>query len=215
MADKKYIGTFESEQAVLDKIEELKAYGFSEDDMYIVTNDKDSLSMVQGQTDVDLRTSEGNWMDRFRAFINGDDPVRAAFKSMGFNEEASTAYYNEVKRGGVLLYVDRDYRHLRENYDAGTVNNHVDANLGSNMTVDYTGNTVNLDGSMHTEVVQTPISHEEAVLGSHAVQDEPLINGKTQSDEADLERSDYEELDLETEKDRIQSKYQIDPNRLL
>ena len=118
MADKKFVGTFQSENQVLNKIDELKAQGYTEEDIYVVTNDADSLTIVRGQTDVDLRSSDGNWLDRFMAFLSGDEPVRAAFTNMGFTEEESSRYYNEVKNGNILLYVDREYGNLF--YDSQT-----------------------------------------------------------------------------------------------
>ncbi|WP_411748000.1 general stress protein, partial [Psychrobacillus psychrotolerans] len=95
MANKKYIGSFRTEQEVIDKINELKLEGYVEEDIYVVSNDKESLSIVRGQTDVDLSTVEGNWLDKFMAFMSGDEPVRAAFLNMGFTDEESDRYYNE------------------------------------------------------------------------------------------------------------------------
>ncbi|QUG40091.1 YsnF/AvaK domain-containing protein [Psychrobacillus sp. INOP01] len=126
MADKKYIGSFRTEQEVLDKINELKLEGYVENDIYVVTNDKDSLSMVRGQTDVDLSTVEGNWLDKFMAFMSGDEPVRAAFLNMGFSDEESDRYYGEVKSGSILLYVDKEY---------GTIYDGNDRDLGANQTL--------------------------------------------------------------------------------
>lgn len=133
MSDKKFVGTFQSELEVLDKIDELKLQGFSEHDIYVVTNNKDSLSMVHGRTDVDLRSAEGNWMDKFKAFITGDEPVKSALKDMNFTEEESERYYNEVKNGGILLYVDNDNTNL-EQHRTGMVDEHTGANFGSNVT---------------------------------------------------------------------------------
>ncbi len=136
MADKKFIGTFLTEYEVLDKIDALKREGFTENDIYVVTNDTESLSMVQGRTDVDLTTAEGNWLDRFKAFITGDEPVMAAFTNMGYSEEEATVYYNEVKNGRILLYVDKEYNHAVHTYESEMANEHIDANLGSNLFVE-------------------------------------------------------------------------------
>lgn len=125
MADKKYVGSFRTEQAVLDKINELKLEGYVEDDIYVVTNDKDSLSIVRGQTNVDLTSVDGNWLDKFMAFISGDEPVRAAFLNMGFTDEEAERYYSEVKSGSILLYVDKEY---------GTIYDEKDINLGTTYT---------------------------------------------------------------------------------
>ena len=136
MADKKFVGTFQNETEVLNKIDELKIQGYSDNDIYIVTNDTDQLSIVRGETDVELRTPEGNWMDKFMAFLSGDEPVKGAFTKMGFSEEESNRYFNEVKAGGILLYVDQEYgNHYGKagiEYQAG----YTDPNIGSNLIVD-------------------------------------------------------------------------------
>ncbi|HJF33433.1 MAG TPA: YsnF/AvaK domain-containing protein [Sporosarcina psychrophila] len=158
MADKKFVGTFQSETQVLNKIDELKAQGYTEKDIYIVTNDADTLSIVRGETDVDLRTPEGNWMDKFIAFLSGDEPVKGAFTNMGFTEEESNRYFNEVKAGGILLYVDREYGDLYGNpgtdYQAG----YTDPNIGSNLVVDDYDNP-NL--AMNSQGLGTDAEREE------------------------------------------------------
>ena len=58
MADKVFVGTFQTEHEGLSKIDGLKAEGYSEDDIYVVTNDENSLSIVRGQTDVDLKSPD-------------------------------------------------------------------------------------------------------------------------------------------------------------
>lgn len=136
MADKKFVGTFHSENQVLNKIDELKTQGYTENDIYIVTNDADRLSIVRGETDVDLRSPKGNWMDKFIAFMSGDEPVKGAFTNMGFTEEESNRYFNEVKAGGILLYVDQEYGDLYGNLGTAYQAGYADPNLGSNLVID-------------------------------------------------------------------------------
>lgn len=116
MANKKFVGSFQTEQEVLDKINDLKLEGYTEEDIYVVTDDKDSLSIVRGHTAVELNSVEGNWLDKFKAFLTGDEPVRAAFSQMGFTDEESERYYSEVKNGGILLYVDKNYGTVYDEY---------------------------------------------------------------------------------------------------
>ncbi|MFJ7825903.1 general stress protein [Psychrobacillus sp. NPDC096623] len=116
MAEKKFVGSFQTEQEVLDKINELKLEGYVEDDIYVVTNHQESLSIVRGQTNVELESVEGNWLDKFKAFLTGDEPVRAAFSQMGFTDEESERYYSVVKNGGILLYVDKNYGTVYDEY---------------------------------------------------------------------------------------------------
>ncbi|ANU09910.1 hypothetical protein BBH88_06160 [Planococcus antarcticus DSM 14505] len=114
MANNKFMGTFDSETEVLKKIEEMKAQGSSEDDMYVMARDKDQISMVRGRTDVDYKSSEGNWMDKFMGFLSGNESSREAFSGMGVDDAEADRYYNEVQNGKILLFVDREYG---ANYD--------------------------------------------------------------------------------------------------
>lgn len=249
MADKKYVGTFHSEYEVLDRIDALKAQGISENDIYVITNDTDSLSMVQGRTDVDMRTSEGNWLDKFKAFLTGDEPVMAAFTNMGFTEEESTLYYQEAKKGGILLFVDRNYNHVAHDYvaqnqEAGYVNEHVDANLGSNLTVEDPVNPLedeehipaNVDPEEHFPVEKEQRNTERLVVDDEVAPIDSLNErdnvhiptieeemARTQSNrrhEDDIYRSEQigrEIGDIETEidKERLRNDAVTDRNRLI
>jgi len=109
MTNNKFMGTFDSETEVLKKIEELKAQGSREDDMYVMARDEEQISMLRGRTDVDYKSAEGNWMDKFMGFLSGDDSTREAFSGMGVDKDEADRYYNEVQNGKVLLFVDREY----------------------------------------------------------------------------------------------------------
>lgn len=109
MANNKFMGTFDTETEVLKKIEELKAQGSREEDMYVMSRDKDQISMVRGRTDVDYKSSEGNWMDKFMGFLSGNESSREAFSGMGVDDAEADRYYNEVQNGKILLFVDREY----------------------------------------------------------------------------------------------------------
>ncbi|MGI2327890.1 DUF2382 domain-containing protein [Planococcus sp. YIM B11945] len=109
MADNKFMGTFDNETEVLRKIEELKAEGATEDHMYVMAKDEDQLTMVRGRTDVDYKSAEGSWKDKFMGFLSGNEPVRQAFAGMGVDEQEAERYHREVQNGRILLFVDRDY----------------------------------------------------------------------------------------------------------
>ncbi|MFD1861773.1 DUF2382 domain-containing protein [Planococcus chinensis] len=108
MANNKFMGTFDSETEVLRKIEDLKAQGISEDHMYVMAHDKDQLSMVRGRTDVDYKSAEGGWMDKFMGFLSGNEPVREAFSGMGVDDQEADRYYRDVQNGKILLFVDQE-----------------------------------------------------------------------------------------------------------
>lgn len=190
MADKKYIGSFRTEQEVIDKISELKLEGYVEKDIYVVTNDKDSLSIVRGNTDVDLSTMEGNWLDKFMAFISGDKPVQSAFVNMGFTDEESDRYYREVKSGNILLYVDKEYGTIYENNgkDLGT------ANLGPNSSVTdnfIDGHTQEERMRLHEERLSIDKEQQQAgevSVEKHIVESQERVEVPVEREEVYVER---------------------------
>lgn len=202
MADKKFIGTFPTETEVLKKIDELKTLGYKDDDIYVVTNDEDSLSIVRGQTNVSLQEAEGNWWDRFVAFLSGDEPVKAAFTHMGFTDEEATRYYTDVKNGNILLYVDRDYGDLIHSRRTEFQGSYRDPNLGGNLTVDNLDNTAMNTGThvdaeqeerlrLHEEklnVDKERVQTGEVNVGKHVVQDEQTVEVPVKREEVHIER---------------------------
>ncbi|TDL33087.1 hypothetical protein E2R51_10550 [Jeotgalibacillus sp. S-D1] len=126
---RKYVETFRTQEEVLRKIEELKLEGYSEQDMYAMARDKEELSLVRGRTDVDLESSEGNWMDKFKAFVTGDSPVREAFHRMGLEREAAERYYDDVNNGAILLYADSGFDQSGQTAAVETSPNYVDGNI--------------------------------------------------------------------------------------
>lgn len=114
MSNNKFMGTFDTETEVLSKIEEMKASGSREEDMYVMARNEDQISMVRGRTDVDYKSSEGSWMDKFMGFLSGNEPTREAFSNMGVDDGEADRYYNDVQNGKILLFVDREFG---ANYD--------------------------------------------------------------------------------------------------
>lgn len=128
MNNKKFIGTFHTEEETIRKIQELKSQGYDAEDIYAVARDEHDISMVRGRTDVDVQAAEGSWIDRFMAFLSGEEPVRGALRNMGLTEAECDRYYNEIDNGAILLYVDKDYGNL---YAGGSsIVNEADENLG-------------------------------------------------------------------------------------
>lgn len=109
MANNKFMGTFDKETEVLKKIEDMKTQGSREEDMYVMARNEDQISMVRGRTDVDYKSSEGNWMDKFMGFLSGNEPTREAFSKMGIDQAEADRYYNDVQNGKILLFVDQEF----------------------------------------------------------------------------------------------------------
>ncbi|KMY53031.1 hypothetical protein AC623_02685 [Bacillus sp. FJAT-27231] len=129
--DKKFIGVFDNQAEVIDKIEQLKLEGYAEADIYAVAKDADNISMVRGRTGVEVESADtgASWMDKFMAFLSGEDEVRGGLRNMGLNDMEVDRYCNDINNGKILLYVDREYDQLYRNR---TLTNEADPNLGAN-----------------------------------------------------------------------------------
>jgi len=133
MVNRKYIGTYRTEEEVMNKIEQLKTEGYDESSLYVVTNNSDNLNTLRGRMDVDARGTDDDrgWLDRFMDFLGGDESNRGAFNDMGFTEEEANQYYTDARDGGILLFADEEYGHAGGDmmdstnvghYDSGVVN---------------------------------------------------------------------------------------------
>ncbi|MFD1029948.1 general stress protein [Metaplanococcus flavidus] len=107
--EKHFIDTYRTQEEVLQQIEKLKDEGYSESDMYIMTQEDDQLSMIQGETNIDSYAEQGNWMDSFTAFLTGNKQIEFAFENMQLTQQQINNYYKDLENGRLLLYVNKDY----------------------------------------------------------------------------------------------------------
>jgi len=188
---KHYVDTFRTEQEVLSKIEELKLQGYAEEDMYVMARHKDELSLVRGRTDVDLESSEGNWMDKFKAFVTGDSPVREAFNRMGMEREDAERYYDDVRQGAILLYADNEY-----DTNDSTNPNYVDENLSPHPT------SLESDHKVTGTNFTSESTHTES--GSdHGKNLEPSVEDKKKFGDGTFEKQSDDAVDAGTPRNAI------------
>ena len=124
--DNKLYGIYNNEMELQEEMDRLRAQGYGEEDMYIVSNHEHQLSMYRGVTSYTNETKEESWWDRFKAFMMGEDLVRDQyFTQMGLTDEERNRYYDELQAGKYLLYVDKHYGNYfdegKNNYDMSNV----------------------------------------------------------------------------------------------
>jgi hypothetical protein len=110
MSHRKFIGIFHSIDTVLYKLMEMKANGYEEGDIYVFSCEQDNISMLDGQTKMNLTGSYGeDWRKGFNAFLGIEEPVFNAFNTMGFSNQESKHYFDEVENGGIAMFVDTTF----------------------------------------------------------------------------------------------------------
>lgn len=106
--EKRYVGTQNKIDAALYKITELTSLGYSEDQITAIANTDDDFAQLRSQTFVSLdgQGKEG-FLDRFKGAFLDDRPKQAKhFEEMGFSREEAENIYNDMKYGGIAIFVD-------------------------------------------------------------------------------------------------------------
>lgn len=196
--DKQVIGVFHSEEEAIRKIEDLKAQGYDNSDIYAVAKNEDDISMVRGRTNVDVRSAGGNWFDRFVSFITGEEPVREAMRNMGLSGPDMDRYYQEIEDGGILLYVDKEYgeRYSTNPRYANTKPHDVH----------------NVDAEFHTEADVVP--HAEYGTGLQPDASEKMTDEearmKLHEEKLEVDKKEVESGEVRIRKEVIQEEQTID-----
>lgn len=108
MDNKRHVGTYYQESELVSKIDQLRAEGHREDDLYVVVKDKSNLSLVRGETDAEVKETKASWLDRFFGVADGGDEVRHTFDKLGFSEEETARHHQDIENGGMVLLLDTD-----------------------------------------------------------------------------------------------------------
>lgn len=142
MANKQYVGTFHSIDNVLYKITELEAQGFQKHHMCAVSNVRDDLKVLEGDSEIELiGIQDGSIWDHTRRLFNSKDEMLTIFIKMGFDKRQAKTFYNDLKEGGIALFVDQ----LSDEERANSIDPH-------DSSSQQTGSGENLEGDPNEEV---------------------------------------------------------------
>lgn len=112
---------FDNELEVIKRIDDLKREGYEEDDMYIIVDDDEEISMLKGYTGVMIKQEDDSLFDRFKSFLKGNDSVIDAFNKMDLDEKYRDDCYEEVQNGKILLMVNKNYESKFELTEDGLI----------------------------------------------------------------------------------------------
>lgn len=155
--EKRFVGTFQTETEVIAKVQDLKAKGISDDNIYVITEDEQDLHMLRSRTDAEVKTPEGSWMDKFMNFISGEDHIYNLLSDTGLSEAEKDRYTREIHDGAILLYVDEgevDTYRRENNARFSAIDSANDKNLQADASTDPLGMKGELEadratGSLH------------------------------------------------------------------
>lgn len=152
MSSKKFIGAFNQETELIEKMDELKAQGSQEEDFYVVVMNKDQLTLMRAHTEVREKSPQEDGMDKFKNFLAGTESVQKAFSQIGASDAEARHYYEEVQSGKMLLFADNElHRHYEEK--------------GLNATAAYGDPLENQENSPKAPPAEAPLPADEHKIG--------------------------------------------------
>jgi uncharacterized protein (TIGR02271 family) len=116
--EKRIVGTFNSEQEVLDAIQGLKRQGYRETDMMVVAENRSAIPMVTSRTgvmveaDMQVSTLAGVMMNSYFTMLTGGmggtktNPLSNRLMERGLPEFTSKQCEEEINKGKIILLVD-------------------------------------------------------------------------------------------------------------
>ncbi|MCM3756282.1 YsnF/AvaK domain-containing protein [Sporosarcina aquimarina] len=169
--EKRFVGTFQTETELIAKVQELKATGISDDNIYVIAKDDHDLHMLRSRTDAEVKTPEGSWMDKFMNFISGEDHIYNLLSDTGLSEAEKDRYTREIHDGAMLLYVDEgevDTYHRENNVRYASIDSANDAKVKTDSYTDPLSTTGGLaaereHGSLHGNYAHTADAQQKTV----------------------------------------------------
>ena len=158
MNEKRFISMHETQDAALGKIEELRAKGYEDSHIYVVTKHEDNVSILRRDTDVHTEAANhASWFDKVRAFLSGHEDVHAGLRNMGLSEEEVKRHYDDVEAGKILVYVDEDFE--RRHQDGVTVDVKPYQDASSTHLGNHTDDGLEIDSKPYHEAQTVDPSH--------------------------------------------------------
>ncbi|WP_142826740.1 YsnF/AvaK domain-containing protein [Planococcus soli] len=105
----KLIGLFDAQAQVLIQVGELRAAGYEEEELYLVSKHDEQINLLIEHTGVHVDTQDrDNFKGKVIAFLAGEDITKDAFNRMGLEAEETDHYFRQVENGKLLLYTDSE-----------------------------------------------------------------------------------------------------------
>ncbi len=118
MISKKYISVDNEAQAI-ESLAELKAQGVDEDDMYVIHNKGEKISILGTVIEVEtIKAKDSDIEDKdhisvwkkFTEFFTGEDRVESALDKSNLTDEEKKEVLVAVRNDKIVILVDKNYR---------------------------------------------------------------------------------------------------------
>ncbi|QXE00718.1 DUF2382 domain-containing protein [Terribacillus sp. DMT04] len=135
------IETYQNENDVIVRVNELKSKGIQEDKVTVITDKKPDASILADRLSVNYKEAKGSFGDKVSAMFSGDKPEEKTLHELNLNERETDQYADELKNGKILLFIDPAARKTLEKEDDSIAQDPIDANNTAYTETDNTAFT--------------------------------------------------------------------------
>ncbi|HLG27485.1 MAG TPA: general stress protein [Paenisporosarcina sp.] len=94
-----------TEDEMYEKLEQLKAHGYAESDIHVVSKEHSHMSTLNRHSEVSTHEA-GTFMDKFKSWFTGEDAVTEGFRKLDLNDAETERYSKDIASGGIVLYTE-------------------------------------------------------------------------------------------------------------
>jgi hypothetical protein len=106
MSKKRFVGTYDTKENLLSKINELNENGYDEGELYVVTEQEDAVHVLKHETNVNVENGDASWLDNLQDETNQGKDMKQALHDLGISDDEVERAHAQLKQGGYVLVID-------------------------------------------------------------------------------------------------------------
>lgn len=105
MSERRFVGTFDTKESLLAKINELKENGYDEGELFVVTERDEAIHVFKRETDLNVE-GDTSWLDNLNGVGSEDWDTKQALTDLGIADDEIEQAHSTIKKGGYALVID-------------------------------------------------------------------------------------------------------------
>ena len=106
MSEKRFVGTYDTKESLLSKMNELNENGYDEEELYVVTEQKDAVHVLKHETNVNVENGDASWLDNLQDDTSQGKDMKQALHDLGISDDEVGQAHAQLKQGGYVLVID-------------------------------------------------------------------------------------------------------------
>ena len=105
MSQRRFVGTYDTKESLLSKINELNKNGYEEGELYVVTEQEDAVHVIKRETNVNVENDDASWLDNLQDDTQGKD-MKQTLSDLGISTDEVDKAHEQIRQGGYALVID-------------------------------------------------------------------------------------------------------------